>query len=201
MGRARIAILETGRESTMRISAFCAAVVAYVVIGHAPPAAAQVDQQRAQEYFKEAQALCERDGGRLWGVSVCAPMVIADRRTQTFATSQPAPEEARPQLLGVVNAPVKWGGATWGAYMWDDVVNRTPRERKELFLHELFHLQQPPISDRVQNLGLVLKKSIDIGVRHLQRARNIHDRQLVFTMTAQEGFGRFHDQPASCVLL
>ena len=31
----------------MRISAFCTAALAYVVIGHAPPAAAQVDQQRA----------------------------------------------------------------------------------------------------------------------------------------------------------
>jgi hypothetical protein len=31
-----------------------------LVIGHAPPAAAQVEQKRAQEYFKEAQALCER---------------------------------------------------------------------------------------------------------------------------------------------
>src|SRR3990172_7081273 len=51
----------------MRISAFCTAVLAYVVIGHAPPAAAQVDQQRAQAYFKEAQALCERAGGRPWG--------------------------------------------------------------------------------------------------------------------------------------
>ena len=127
----------------MRISAFCTAVLTYVVIGHPPPAAAQVDQQRAQEYFKEAQALCERDGGRLWGVSICAPMVIADRRTQTFATSQPAPEGARPRVLGLVNAPVQWGGATWGAYMWDDVVNKTPRSRKELFLHELFHGVQP----------------------------------------------------------
>ena len=53
----------------MRISAFCTAVLAYVVIGHPPPAVAQIDQQRAQEYFKEAQTLCERDGGRLWGVS------------------------------------------------------------------------------------------------------------------------------------
>src|SRR5881397_21172 len=127
----------------MRISARCTAVLTYVVIGHPPPAAAQVDQQRAQEYFKEAQALCERDGGRLWGVSICAPMVIADRRTQTFATSQPAPEGARPRQLGLVNAPIEWGGVTWGAYMWDDVVNKTPRSRKELFLHELFHGVQP----------------------------------------------------------
>jgi hypothetical protein len=39
------------------------------VVAHTRPAVAQVDQQRAQEYFKEARALCERDGGRLWGVS------------------------------------------------------------------------------------------------------------------------------------
>jgi hypothetical protein len=79
----------------MRLPAFCTAILAYVVIGHPPHAAAQVDQQRAQEYFKEAQALCERDGGRLWGVSICAPMVIGDARTQTFATSQPPPDAPR----------------------------------------------------------------------------------------------------------
>jgi hypothetical protein len=118
-------------------------VFLYLVAGFARPAVAQVDQQRAQEYFKEARALCERDGGRLWGVSICAPMVIVDRRTQTFATSQPTPEGPRPRQLGVVNAPVQWGGATWGAYIWDDVVNKTPRSRKELFLHELFHGVQP----------------------------------------------------------
>jgi hypothetical protein len=39
----------------MRISALCTAVVTYVVVGHPPPAVAQVDQQRAQEYFKEAE--------------------------------------------------------------------------------------------------------------------------------------------------
>jgi hypothetical protein len=129
----------------MRVPAFCTAIFAYVVIGHPPPAVAQVDQQRAQEYFKEAQALCERDGGRLWGLSICAPMVITDRRTQTIATSQRAPEAARPPLLGLLNAPVQWGGATWSAYMWDDVVNRPPSRRKELFLHELFHCVQPKL--------------------------------------------------------
>jgi hypothetical protein len=138
-------ISKTAREWTMRISALCTAILAYVVMCYPLPAVAQVDQQRAQEYFKEAQALCERDGGRLWGVSLCAPMVIADRRTQTFATSQPAPEGARPRVLGIVNAPIEWGGAKWTAYVWDDVANRTPRDRKELFLHELFHGVQPQL--------------------------------------------------------
>src|SRR5687768_2538736 len=144
----------------MRMPVTRVTVFLYLLAGVAPPAVAQVDQQRAQVFFNEARALCERDGGRLWGVSLCAPMVIADRRTQTVATSQPAPEEARPRLLGLVNAPVQWGGATWSAYMWDDVANRTPRERKELFLHELFHGVQP-------QLGLTLPA---LAAEHLDAA-------------------------------
>src|SRR5438093_9605825 len=89
----------------MRTEMTWTVVFLYLVAGFARPAVAQVDQQRAQEFFKKAQALCERDGGRLWGVSVCAPMVIADRRTQTFATSQPAPEGARPRQSGSRERP------------------------------------------------------------------------------------------------
>jgi hypothetical protein len=127
----------------MRILAFRMAIWASVVIGHAVTAAAQVDQQRAQEYFKEAQVLCERDGGRLWGVSLCGPMVIADARTNTIATSQPAPDGPRPRALGFANAPLEWGGTTWVAFIWDFVESRTPQARKELFIHELFHRVQP----------------------------------------------------------
>ena len=58
----------------MRISALRTAISAFVVLGYAAAAVAQVDQALAQQYFKEAQALCERDGGRLWDVSLCAPM-------------------------------------------------------------------------------------------------------------------------------
>ena len=39
-----------------------------------------VDQQRAEMYFREAKGLCDRDNGRLWGVSLCGPMVFADVR-------------------------------------------------------------------------------------------------------------------------
>jgi hypothetical protein len=114
----------------------------YVVIGHPPPAVAQVDQQRAQEFFKEAQALCERDGGRLWGVSICMPMVIGDARTQTFATSQPPPAAPRPKLIGILNGPIQWGDTMWAALSWDTVAPQTPRVRSGMFLHESFHIVQ-----------------------------------------------------------
>jgi hypothetical protein len=129
----------------MRTPTRRAALLVCAMTTLALPAAAQVDQQRAQEYFKEAQALCERDGGRLWGVPFCGPMVIGDMRTQTFATSEPAPQAPRPPLVGLVNAPIEWGGATWGAYVWDFVVNATPRDRNELLLHELFHRVEPQL--------------------------------------------------------
>jgi len=103
------------------------------------PAAAQVDQARAEQYFKEAQALCERDGGRLWGVSLCGPMVIADAATRTIATNQPAPAGDRPRALGFVNAPIQWGGTTWVAYDWQMIPKDDRTERGGLFMHELFH--------------------------------------------------------------
>jgi hypothetical protein len=39
-----------------------------VLLGGAATADAQVQPQVAQRYFEEATKLCERDGGRLWGV-------------------------------------------------------------------------------------------------------------------------------------
>ena len=65
----------------MRTRAFWVAILVYLITGHAQLAMAQVDQQRAQEYFKDVQAVCEREGLRLWGMSLCGPMVIADPLT------------------------------------------------------------------------------------------------------------------------
>ena len=115
----------------------------WLVVAAVVPAAAQVDQARAAQYFKEARALCERDGGRLWGVSLCGPMVIADAATGTIATSQPAPAGDRPRVLGLVNAPIQWGGITWSAYIWQAILKDDQGERGRLFMHELFHRIQP----------------------------------------------------------
>jgi hypothetical protein len=126
----------------MRIRAFSAAILAIVVIVAPSPAAAQVDQQRAQEFFKEAQAVCARDGGRLWGVSICAPMVIGDARTQTFATSEPPPDAPRPKLIGLLNGPIQWGDTMWAALTWDTLARQTPRDRSGMLIHESFHIVQ-----------------------------------------------------------
>ncbi|HSG01122.1 MAG TPA: hypothetical protein VLA20_08320, partial [Vicinamibacterales bacterium] len=61
-----------------------ACVLAVPAISHA-----QVDEEQARRYFAEAAAICEADNGRLWGVSLCGPMIFADPVTRTIATSQP----------------------------------------------------------------------------------------------------------------
>lgn len=112
----------------------------------ANPAAAQVDRQLAEAWFKEAADICQRDGGRLWGVPLCGPMVFADARTRTLATSQPSPAGEWPRVLGFTNAPIEWGGLRWAAYMWDFTTSLPDAStRGEFMLHELFHRIQPEL--------------------------------------------------------
>ena len=68
------------------------ALLLVALLGTATAVDAQVQPDLAKRYFEEATKLCERDAGRLWGVSLCGPMVIVDRATGTHATSQPEPE-------------------------------------------------------------------------------------------------------------
>src|SRR3954464_15092025 len=86
-----------------------------VLLGAAAAADAQVQPPLAQRYFEEAAKLCERDAGRLWGVSLCGPIVIVDQATGTRATSQPEPEGPPPRFSGSADVPVAWGGARWFA--------------------------------------------------------------------------------------
>jgi hypothetical protein len=109
---------------------------------------AQVDQARAEQYFKEAAALCAREGGRTWGVSLCGPMVIADAATQTIAANQPMPADKRPAALGFANAALDWGGTRWSTFVWPRMPS-DERRRAVLMMHELFHRVQP-------GLGLLL---------------------------------------------
>ena len=114
------------------------------VLGCSAVAHAQVDQSRADVYFTEVAALCERDGGRLWGVSLCGPVAIADATTRTLATSQPAPAAPRPSAMGFANTAVDWGGTRWATVVWQ-LIPPDPHLRARMFLHELFHRIQPDL--------------------------------------------------------
>ena len=87
--------------------------------------------------------LCERDAGRLWGVSLCGPMVIFDQATGTRATSQPEPD-GQPALPGA-DGPVSWGGLRWFAWPLFMLPQNDADTRQQIMLHGLFHRVQPEL--------------------------------------------------------
>lgn len=128
-------------------------LVALAVAALGPAAAhAQVDTTLAKAYFQEAADLCAREGGKIWGVSLCGPMVFADPVTKTTATNQPAPDAPRPPALGFANSALPWGDTKWSTYVWQMIPAKDQHLRARLFMHELFH--------RVQGeLGFVPRES------------------------------------------
>jgi hypothetical protein len=120
------------------------ALLALAFLG-AAAAEAQVEPQLAQRYFEEATTLCERDAGRLWGRSLCAPMVIFDPATGTRATSQPEPDAPPPRFPGFADGPVSWGGLRWFAYPLFLLPANDADARQQIMLHGLFHHIQPEL--------------------------------------------------------
>jgi hypothetical protein len=121
------------------------ALFLFLMFGAATGAQAQVDPQLAQRYFQEATRLCERDAGRLWGVSLCGPMVIFDPATGARATSQPEPEGQPPRFGGFADGPVFWGGLRWFAWPLSMLPKDDADVRQQLMLHGLFHRVQPEL--------------------------------------------------------
>src|SRR5258708_681880 len=103
------------------------------------PVAAQVDEPPAPGDFQEAAALGEREGGRLWGVSLCGPMVFADPAAHSMATNQPAPAGPVPPAVGFANAAMDWGGVRWSTFVWQLIPPPAEHPRARLMLPSLFH--------------------------------------------------------------
>src|ERR1044071_3201933 len=129
----------------MKIRLHCNTLTLLALLGAATAADAQVQQQLAQGWFAEATKLCERDAGRLWGVSLCGPMVIFDQATGTRATSQPEPDGPPPRFPGNADGPVSWGGLRWFAFPLHMLAETDADVRQQNMLHGLFHRIQPEL--------------------------------------------------------
>src|SRR5215212_9169101 len=117
----------------------------FVLLSAATSAEAQVQPELAKRYFEEVTKLCERDAGRLWGVSLCGPMVIVDQATGTRATSQPEPGGQPPRFSGFADGPVTWGGVRWFSFPLYMLPENDADARQQLMLHGLFHRIQPEL--------------------------------------------------------
>jgi hypothetical protein len=96
------------------------------------------DFSSANRAFTEIDALCRADAGRMWGKSLCGPLVFADPRTRLAATREGV--ATIPDTIGIANTAVDWNGKTWTMVLWplpQDVI-----ARRALLAHESFHRLQ-----------------------------------------------------------
>jgi len=116
----------------------------------------------AQQCFQEAQRLCEKDAGRLWGVTLYGPILFADPKTRAVIASQADPEGLLTPQDGVfvgtlppeetiAGTAKDWAGITWVMLPWP--LPKEKRERMHFLAHEMFHRVQPKLGLSAADIG------------------------------------------------
>lgn len=127
-----------------------AALRAGVAHGAEPP----IPVDAARTVFAQAAASCAADDGRLWGVSLCGPMMLVDRATHAFVANQNDAtgtlQDAGGVFTGtlpadrnVANTALDWNGVRWTQLEWP--LPEEPAARATLLAHESFHRVQPQL--------------------------------------------------------
>jgi hypothetical protein len=112
----------------------------------------EFDAATAGRYFAEARALCEGDGGKLWGRSLCGPMMFAEPTTRAVFASEPDRKGllkrsgevyvgTLPPNVNVANTAFVWAGVNWMLVM-STAVPADRHRRGAMLMHELWHRQQ-----------------------------------------------------------
>ncbi|HEV7704653.1 MAG TPA: hypothetical protein VGO46_10190 [Gemmatimonadaceae bacterium] len=139
----------------------------------------------AKHAFAEAHALCAADAGKLWGVSLCGPIMFVDAPTRQIVASD---SDARKMLtakegafVGVLpadqnvsNTAVEWSGIRWTQMLWP--IMGDERARGTIVMHELFH--------RIQN-QLDLPKVTEGDNAHLDELNGRYYLQLEWRALAR----------------
>jgi hypothetical protein len=84
------------------------------------------------------QQRCEAEGKRLWGRSLCAPVVVVNAATGAFTTSKPPPSQPLPAMRA--NTAIKWGGEDW--IMVLAPLPSDPEKKASMLFHEAWHVHQ-----------------------------------------------------------
>jgi len=102
----------------------------------------------AKRVFAEAHVLCSADAGKLWGVSLCGPMMFVDAPSRQIVASESDAKGvltakdgvfvgALPADQNVSNTAVDWSGVRWTQMLWP--IMGDERMRGTIEMHELFH--------------------------------------------------------------
>lgn len=115
------------------------------------PAAAHAAAPGAAEVVREFDALCRADGGRLWGESLCGPLMLVDPKTRAATANQAGaggafkPEgglfvATLPREVNVANTAAEFDGTTWTMVL--QPLPADEHARAALLMHEAWHRVQ-----------------------------------------------------------
>src|SRR2546423_5183025 len=104
--------------------------------------------------LREADAICRRDNGALWGVSLCGPMLLVDPATRSVFANQAGGEKLLkpegdifvgklPEQINIANTATDWAGTKWTMIMLP--LPDEPHRRGTLIAHEMWHRIQGEI--------------------------------------------------------
>lgn len=127
----------------------------------APPAPSPIDVAQAKAAFAEAEAVSNKEGGRLWGKKLYGALFFVDPDTRAVVANEPDPTGVLhaadgvyvgtlPKEIIVSNAPVEWQGKRWTMLLWPTIPADTI-DRRIAFAHELFHRIQPALGLMAQD--------------------------------------------------
>ncbi|MFN0180071.1 MAG: hypothetical protein ACKVZ0_14820 [Gemmatimonadales bacterium] len=145
---------EAGRGPAGRIRRvlMAAAGLGLGVDGTAAQSAA--DSVAATTAVAELVAACRADGGRLWGQTLCGPLIAVDGLSGFGVATEPPPAGRFrpigdlwvgrvPSGMQVANTTIEWQGRTWATVRLPVPADRFLRI--QLFVHEAFHRIQPAL--------------------------------------------------------
>jgi hypothetical protein len=104
--------------------------------------------EKASQYFKAVETICNRDNGKLWGKNLYGPIMFVERGTHRIVANQPDNEGLLklkdgvyngiyPKELVLSNAPVKFGGTQFALA---PLPNEEDEYRiKTRAIHSLYH--------------------------------------------------------------
>jgi hypothetical protein len=128
----------------------CALLLATAAATGAPAPA--IPTAAAAAVFARAEALCTADQGRLWGVSLCVPMMLADPNSLQAVANRDLPSATRdgkmfrfafPAGTQIANAPFKYAGILWAQIQWP--MYGDADTQAVTLMHESFHIVQPKL--------------------------------------------------------
>ncbi len=154
--------METKKTKKAKFASVVLAAVATTLLTAATPASLPtIPLAAASAVFERAHALCSADDGRLWGISLCGPLMLVDPRTHAaIANVHIAGAEQTgayyrftlPVDAPIANAPFEYAGIRWAQVIWPLI--GTPDEEAVTLMHESFHRIQP-------KLGFVIRGKED----------------------------------------